>query len=145
MAITLIARAVRHGARQRRACEVIGITERSLQNWRIAGLTDRRQTVKKEPVNSLSRQEKDEILAVCNSEEFRNQPPKQIVPALADRGVFLASESSFYRILHRANQLHHRGRSAKPVVKQRPRAYLADGPNQVWSWDITYLASNIRG
>lgn len=145
MAITLIARAVRHGARQRRACEVIGITERSLQNWRIAGLTDRRQTVKKEPINSLSRQEKDEILAVCNSEEFRNQPPKQIVPALADRGVFLASESSFYRILHRANQLHHRGRSAKPVVKQRPRAYLADGPNQVWSWDITYLASNIRG
>ena len=91
MAIKLIAGAVRHGARQKRACEVIGITERSLQNWRMVGLTDRRQTAKKEPVNSLNKQEKDEILAVCNSEEFRNQPPKQIVPALADRGVFLAS------------------------------------------------------
>lgn len=118
MAINLITRAVQHGARQRRACEVIGITARTLQYWRMAGLTDRRQTVKKEPANSLSRQEKDEILTVCNSEEFRNQTPKQRVPALADRGIFLASESSFYRILHQADQLHHRGRSAKPVVKK---------------------------
>ena len=133
------------GARQKHACEIIGITPRTFQYWLILGLTDRRQTVKKEPVNSLSEQEREEVLAVCNSEEFRNQTPKQIVPALADRGIFIASESSFYRILRQANQLQHRGHSAKPVVKQRPWSYLAKGPNQVWSWDITYLASCIRG
>jgi putative transposase len=145
MAIESIALAMHHGARQKQACQIIGITVRTLQYWRIGGVTDQRQIVKKEPANRLSEQERKNILAVCNSEEFRNKPPKQIVPALADRGVFLASESSFYRILRQANQLHHRGHSAKPMAKGRPRSYVATGSNQVWSWDITYLTSNIRG
>jgi len=145
MAIESIALAMLHGARQKQACKIIGITVRTLQYWRIGGVTDQRQIVKKEPANKLSELERDNILAVCNSEEFRNQPPKQIVPALADRGVFLASESSFYRILRQENQLHHRGRGAKPMTKERPRSYVATGSNQVWSWDITYLTSSIRG
>jgi transposase InsO family protein len=145
MAIRSITIAISQGARQKQACEIIGITTRTLQYWRISGVIDQRQTVKKEPANRLSEQERETILAVCNSEEFRNQPPKQIVPALADRGCYLASESSFYRILRQANQLHHRGRSAQPIAKERPEPYVAKGPNQVWSWDITYLSSNIRG
>jgi putative transposase len=145
MAIESIAVAMLHGARQKPACEIIGITTRTLQYWRLGGVTDQRQIVKKEPPNRLSEQEREKILTVCNSEEFRDLPPKQIVPALADKGFFLASESSFYRILRQANQLHHRGRSAKPMTKERPEPYIAKGSNQVWSWDITYLSSNIRG
>jgi putative transposase len=145
MAIKSIGTAVKKGARQRKACEVIGITPRTLQHWRVAGLNDQRQIVRKEPANKLSEQERDTILAVCNREEFRNHTPKQIVPALADRGLFIASESSFYRILRQADQLHHRGRTANPSSKERPEPYTADGPNQLWSWDITYLASNVKG
>ena len=145
MAIQSIAIAMSHGARQQQACEIIGITSRTLQYWRIGGVIDQRQTVKKEPANRLREQERKNILAVCNSEEFKDQPPKQIVPTLADRGCFLASESSFYRILRQADQLHHRGRSAKPMPEKRPEPYVAKGPNQVWSWDITYLSSSIKG
>jgi putative transposase len=145
MAIQSIATAMFHGARQKQACEIIGITPRTLQYWRVGGVTDQRQTVKKEPANRLSEQERESILAVCNSEEFRNQAPTQIVPTLADSGCFLASESSFYRILRQADQLQHRGRSAEKMTKERPEPYVAKGPNQVWSWDITYLSSNIRG
>jgi putative transposase len=145
MAIESITEAMTKGARQRNACEVVGITSRTLQHWRIAGLTDRRKTVKKEPTNKLSEQERDAILAICNNKEFSSQSPKQIVPALADRGVYMASESSFYRILRNADQLHHRGRTAKPNATERPEPYIADGPNQLWSWDITYLASNVKG
>lgn len=145
MAIESITEAMTKGARQRKACEVVGITSRTLQHWRIAGLTDRRKTVKKEPSNKLSEQERDAILTICNNKEFSSQSPKQIVPTLADRGVYMASESSFYRILRNADQLHHRGRTAKPNATERPEPYIADGPNQVWSWNITYLASNVKG
>jgi len=133
------------GARQQRACEVVGISPRTLQNWRVAGMDDRRQTIKKVPANKLSPQERAAILALCNREEFKSQAPKQIVPALADRGVYLASESSFYRILRDADQLHRRGRTANPASTEKPEPYTADGANQVWSWDITYLASNLKG
>ncbi len=145
MAIDSITEAQNNGARQHKACEVIGITSRTLQNWSFVGSNDRRKTVGKKPVNKLSEKEIDAILSICNNKEFSSLSPKQIVPILADRGIFMASESSFYRILRNANQLHHRGRTAKPKSSLRPYPYIATGPNQVWTWDITYLASNVKG
>ena len=71
-------------------------------------------------------------------------PPSQIVPILADRGRYLASESSFYRVLREADQLARRGK-AKPPTRQRPMPLQARAPNQLWSWDITYLATTIKG
>jgi transposase InsO family protein len=70
--------------------------------------------------------------------------PNQIVPALADQGVYVASESSFYRVLRQADQLSPRGK-AKPANHKRPQAIEASGPNQVWSWDITYLPTLVKG
>ena len=64
---------------------------------------------------------------------------------MADRGLYIASESSFYRLLREVGQLQHRGRAASPATRHRPKAYIADAPNQVWSWDITYLASQLKG
>ena len=145
VAIKSIGEAVNKGSRQKEACKVIGITDRTLQNWRLSGDKDGRQTVKKKPSNKLKEEERDAILAVCNSPEFRNMSPKQIVPTLADRTIFIASESSFYRILRSAGQLKHRGRSKKPERTNKPQAYRAESSNQVWSWDITYLASNVKG
>jgi transposase InsO family protein len=145
MAIDSIAIAVRHGARQQQACRIIDITVRTLQYWRVKGLVDQRQMVKKNPANQLSEQERNEVISICNSEDFMDFSPKQIVPALADKGAFIASESTFYRILRSVGQVHHRGRAAKPSSTKRPASYTANGPNQLWSWDITYLASTIKG
>ena len=79
MAIESIATAVRHGARQQQACKIINITVRTLQYWRVKGLEDQRQIVKKKPANKLSESERNEVLSICNSEEFLDSPPKQIV------------------------------------------------------------------
>lgn len=97
----------------------------------------------REPVNKLSHAERDELLKVANSQRFRELSPKQIVPMLADDGVYLASVSTFYRVLRQAGQMTHRGRTRAPMP--RPAQLVATGPNQVWSWDITYLHDRVRG
>ena len=84
------------------------------------------------------------MLAVANSPEFRNQSPRQIVPTLSDRGQYIASESTFYRVLHEEGQMSHRDR-ARPRTHRKPEQKVARGPNQVWCWDITYLRSSVRG
>lgn len=135
------------GARLSRCCEVIEIDARTLQRWRAQGAEggeDRRCGPKTEPGNKLSAAERRKILEIANRPEFRNLSPKQIVPLLADRGEYVASESSFYRVLREADQLAHRQRS-RPAAAERPKALVATGPNQVWSWDITYLRMEVRG
>ena len=96
------------------------------------------------PVNKLSDAERQAIIDVCNSDRFKSLPPSQIVPTLADEGRYIGSESTCYRVLKEVGQQHHRGRAAKPN-RRKPTSYRATGPNQVWSWDITFLRSPVRG
>lgn len=136
------------GARLTPACRLLGISPRTLQRWRQDGevKSDGRKEAaqQREPANKLSEQERQQILAIANSEGFAQMPPSQIVPALADRGYYIASESSFYRVLREADQLAHRGK-AKAPSHCRPLPLQATAPNQLWSWDITYLATTVKG
>jgi len=125
------------------------ISLRTFQRWVRDGddavsADSRTTSVRPEPANRLSESERGKILAVANSEEFASLPPSQIVPALADRGVFIASESSFYRVLKAASQQHHRGRAKKPSSRV-VTSHCATGPNQVWSWDITWMPAAVKG
>jgi transposase InsO family protein len=141
----LVMEAVKNGARRHKACEILGISVRTLQRWEEKPEEgDRRVGPKSKPANSLSEAEKDLVVAVANSPWFRDLSPAQIVPILAENGVYIASEASFYRILRRKKMLTHRG-SARPARHSRPKEYVATGANQVWSWDITYLRSCVKG
>ena len=71
-------------------------------------------------------------------------PPSQIAPKLADQSIYIASESTMYRILREEKMQQHRGRSKRPEMKL-PESYLATAPNQVWTWDITWLKGPIKG
>ena len=75
---------------------------------------------------------------VVKKEEFVDLPPSQIVPKLADKSVYIASESTMYRILREEQLQQHRGQTKRPKTKL-PESYLATAPNQVWIWDITWL------
>ena len=128
----LIDEAVRRGARLERACEVVGISVRTLQRWALPGAAeDRREGPRRVPGNRLSEAERKKIVATANAPEHKDLSPKQIVPRLADRGVYLASESTFYRVLRAEDLLAHRQRSRPP--SPRPREHVAKGPNEVWS------------
>ena len=145
MAVELITEAVEAGARQKPACCVVGITCRTFQYWQKNGLQDRRQICRKTPANRLSEEERKKILQVCNSAEYAEKTPKVIVPMLADEGCYIASESSFHRILKEAKQMEHRGHSRQPGSNAKPGECQADKPHQVWSWDITYLPTLVKG
>ncbi len=97
-----------------------------------------------ENARKLSERERADVISIANSLEYRDLPPSQIVPKLADQGIYMASESSFYRILKQAEMNNHR-LNARPRKHVRPTPVVALEPNQVWSWDITYLKSPIRG
>ena len=145
MVLSLIDDAVAAGARQHRACAVIGLPPRTVQRWRRQGDGgDRRCGPGRPPPNRLSEAERKRIIKTANSKEHRGLSPKQIVPRLADKGVYLASESTFYRVLHQEGQMTHR-QASRPARHRRPREHQATGPCQVWSWDITYLRGEVRG
>jgi putative transposase len=140
--VELLAQATTAGARQDQACAVVGLSPRTVQRWQegeaIRG--DQRPLRQYQPPHKLTAAERAEVLAVANSAEFGHLPPSQIVPRLADQGRYLASESTFYRVLRAEGQLAHR-RSERPAqTRNQPKAICATTPNQVYSWDITYRA-----
>ncbi|MCU7911146.1 MAG: helix-turn-helix domain-containing protein [Candidatus Thiodiazotropha sp. (ex Lucinoma aequizonata)] len=136
------------GAPAQKVCEELEISLRTYKRWTDADgakANGRPDAERQEPANKLKLEERQEILETCNEEAYQSLPPSQIVPALADKDTYIASESRFYRILKEADQLHRRGRSQAPRRVSKPEAYKATGPNQVWSWDITFLATTITG
>ena len=146
MILGLVDEAIDAGARQHKVCEILELDPRTLQRWKAQGIgEDRRAGPKEAPTNKLTAAERAKILEVVNSREFRDLSPKQIVPILAERGTYVASEPTIYRVLREEGQMAHREPSNAPTKRHRPEEKVATGPNQVWSWDITYLRSPIRG
>jgi len=143
----LIGGATTGGARQARACAVLGLSARTVQRWQGGGpeAVDGRALRHHDAVHKLSTDERAELSAVANSVEFAHLPPSQIVPRLADQGRYIASESTFYRVLRGEKQLAHRHSERPGRARSKPRAVCADRPNQLFSWDITYLPTTVRG
>ena len=147
IAVELIDEARVSGARLAPACKVLNISERTYQRWTKAGsvANDQRPIVKRPaPKNKISETERNDIIKVATSPEYADLPPSQIVPKLADKGEYIASESTFYRVLREKKLNTHRSRSKK-ATPQQPPTHIAIGPNQVWTWDITWLNASIKG
>jgi putative transposase len=137
------------GARLAPACAVAGITVRTLQRWKSAdGLTmgDLRPTAERpSPAHALSAAEREHIIQVANEPRFAALPPARIVPMLADEGTYIASESTFQRVLRARGQTRHRGRAKAPQAVRRPTTHVASAPGQVWCWDMTFLPAQVQG
>ncbi len=146
--VELIREAHNSGARLDKACEVAVLSKRTYRRWYRAGKVQadlRATAVRPKPANKLTEGERQQVLATCNEARFSSLPPSQIVPTLLDEGVYIASESTYYRVL-KANKLsNHRGRARQISRRSKPIAYQAKSPNEIWSWDITYCASVIKG
>ena len=137
------------GARLKPACAIVGISVRTLQRWQATDGEIRRDgrpdAVRPIPAHALTEAERDRLLAVANEPRFADMPPARIVPMLADEGVYLASESTFSRVLKAHGQMTHRGRAKPPKAVRPPTTHIATGPRQVWCWDMTYLPAQVTG
>ncbi len=148
-AVQLIANACKDGSTLTAACDVIGISIRTHQRWIQAGeiTADKRPfAVRPVPANALTVEEEAEILKQCHRDEFADLPPDQIVVRLMDEEQrYIASVSSFYRVLRKHGQLAHRGRAKARKSQPAPTTHTAIAPNQVWSWDCTWLPGPAKG
>jgi putative transposase len=87
---------------------------------------------------ALSELERRELHQVLDSEEFVDEAPATVYAKLLDQGVYLASVSTMYRVLHAHDEVRERRRQATHPAAKKPEL-LATRPNQVYSWDITKL------
>ena len=140
----LLNEAVSNGARRIEACKLLDISLRTVQRWEKECSRDKRKGAKKNLYNALTEDEKAEIIKISCSKRFMNITPYGIVPILAEEGVYIASESSFYRVLRDAGLLKHRKNTRKRREVEKIEL-KATGPNQIWSWDITYLKTEVKG
>ncbi len=83
----------------------------------------RTTTARPEPSNKLNTAEQRAVLDLCNHPDYAHLPLSQIVPRLADDGVYLAPESTFYRVLRPMTSItgggahrHHAIACRRPVI-----------------------------
>lgn len=96
------------------------------------------------PANKLSSVERALVLATLNSDEFVDKPPLQVYAILLERGEYVGSVATMYRVLRENAQVRERRRLASHPPRKVPEL-IATGPGQVYSWDITKLAGPTRG
>ena len=147
--MTAIAEACAAGARLAPACSLAGIDLRTFQRWRDDTdqvRADRRpEATRPRPQHALSEAERARMVELANQPRFASTPPARIVPALADEGVYVASEASFHRVLRDHGQMRRRGRARPPRSAGPPSTHVATAPGQVWCWDVTFLPARVRG
>ena len=131
------------GCRKSEISKNLNISLRSIQNWEAKGIKDNRKGSVKVIPNKLCDAEVNKILKTSCSDRFKNLTPYEIVPILAEEGRYLASESTFYRVLRKEGLIKQKKKTRR--CKVQGVEIKATGANQIWSWDITYLTTAVRG
>jgi putative transposase len=131
--VTAIAQELGHSVGKAQACRALDMPRSRLYPRQPAAASSRPT-----PAHALSGEERTAIRAVLNSERFMDKAPRQIYAALLDEGTYLCHWRSMYRILQDYCEVRERRNQRQHPVYHKPEL-LAEGPNQVWSWDITKL------
>jgi putative transposase len=144
--LTAIAEAQAVGVRLAPACQVVGLSARTVERWRAQpNGDDGRCGPHHRPPNALSTVEEAQVMSVLTSSRYAGLPPKQLVPRLADEGLYLASESTMYRLQRRHGLRSKQRTTTRAHVTRACTVHRATRPDQVWSWDITWLPTTVRG
>jgi putative transposase len=126
------------------ACDALDVSRATLYR-------SRRPPPEPQPVRTrapsprrLDDEERQRILDVLHQPEFADQPPTEVYATLLGRGIYHASIRTMYRILAEAGETGER-RNQRPAQAHATPSLTATAPNQVWTWDITKLATTRKG
>lgn len=145
-ALKLIDQAVSDGACRPKACNALDIDVRTYYRWKKASKGDQRKGAQKAIPRKLPIEDEKEILEICCNSKNKDKTPYDIYfTVLEEKERHIASIRTIYRILKKYGKIHHRGKQKPRKNKTRPPEVVATGPNQVWTWDITWLATEVKG
>lgn len=143
--VRLIRDASKEGAGKSEACKLLGISVRTFERWASGSLQDLRKGASKSIPRKLTEEERLEIVQVSCSSEYKDDTPYTIFTNLLEQGRYIGSISTMYRVLKEANKIHHRENKHPGTHHSAPEEAVAFGPNQVWTWDITWLPTEVKG
>lgn len=128
------------------ACVAVAVSRASLYRWRQpaprpSASVPRARTPSPRRLGDAERQT---ILDALHGAEFTDQPPTEMYATLLGRGTYLASIRTIYRVLAAAGEVRER-RNQRPPQQHAMPSLTATAPNQVWTWDITKLATLEKG
>lgn len=144
-ALSLIIEAVDAEARLHKACEALEISVSTFRRWKEGAIEDKRKGAIKKIPRKLTAKEEAKIIEVSCNKEYRDKNVYELHANLLDKGIYIASISSFYRVLRKNKMINHRQNTKPGVHAGNPPERKATGSNQVWCWDITWLPTNVRG
>jgi len=123
------------------ACESMGVTRSTLYYQR----RDPKQeaTPRPKPARALTDGERQKVLDELHDHRFVDKSPGEVWATLLDEGTYLCSERTMYRILADNEEVKERRNQLKHPEYTKPEL-LAEGPNEVWSWDITKLRGPVK-
>jgi putative transposase len=124
---------------KRQACWASGRAQATHYRRHRQSPPPRRPVTERRPQpRALSQAERDTVRALLNSEHFVDKAPATVYHELLDEGIYVASVSSMYRILHAHGEVKERRRQAVHPARVKPELVVTK-PNVCWSWDITKL------
>ncbi len=126
----------------RRAARALGVSHATWYRRRRARVVCRQHRRPRPPL-AFSIEERQAILTTLNSARFVDCTPRIAWARLLDEGAYLASVSTFYRVLAAEGQSRERRNQLVHPAHVKPEL-IATGPNQVWSWDITRLRGSLK-
>ena len=119
------------------ACRSLGVPRATLYRKRRPSLPVA-AVPRPKPPRALGEQERQQVLDVLDSEPFADKAPAEVYAKLLDRGQYLCSIRTMYRVLDSRKEVRERRDQLRHPTYQKPQL-VATAPNQVWSWDITKL------
>jgi len=122
------------------ACAALGLSRASVHRRRTRLTRPLAEPAPRpSPPRALSAAERQTVLDLLREPRFADLAPAEVYATLLDEGVYLCSIRTLYRILDDHDEVRERRNQLRHPVYTKPEL-LAEGPDQVWSWDITKLA-----